>query len=263
MSTAVADTLLAQIVPEQLAGLRLDHALSKMFPEHSRSRLTEWLKAGQITVDGNHLKPRARLAGGESVALRVTEAPTQAIAPEAMALEIAHEDEAVLVVNKPAGLVVHPGAGNHSGTLQNGLLHYLPTLAQVPRAGLVHRIDKDTTGLLLVAKTLTAHTALVRQLAKREIHREYEAICHGVLTGGGSIDAPIDRHPQDRLRMSVRDGGRTAVTHYRVRARHAATTHVHIGLETGRTHQIRVHFAHQRHPLVGDALYGGKSRIPA
>ncbi|MEM9172334.1 MAG: 23S rRNA pseudouridine(1911/1915/1917) synthase RluD [Pseudomonadota bacterium] len=250
-------------IPAELAGYRIDQALAQMFPEHSRSRLTDWLKAGSITIDGAVMKARTRVEGGERVVVDVEVQAAARVEAEPIALDVAYEDESVLVINKPVGLVVHPGAGNHNGTLQNALLHYAKTLADVPRAGLVHRIDKDTSGLLLVAKTLPAHTALVRQLAEREIARTYEAVCHGVLTGGGTIEAPIDRHPQDRLRMAVREGGREAITHYRVLARHAATTHVSIKLETGRTHQIRVHFSHQRHPLVGDALYGGRSRVPA
>ncbi|MEM7612142.1 MAG: 23S rRNA pseudouridine(1911/1915/1917) synthase RluD [Pseudomonadota bacterium] len=249
-------------VPEALAGLRLDQALAQMFPEYSRSRLTDWLKRGEITVDGASLKPKARLLGGEFVRVRATLPASEAVAPEPVALNVAYEDGEVIVIDKPAGLVVHPGAGNSSGTLQNGLLHRWPALAELPRAGLIHRIDKDTTGLLLIAKTLSAHTALTRQLAEREIHREYAAICHGVLTGGGTIDAPIGRHPQDRLRQSVRDDGRPAVTHYRLVERFASHTLVKVMLETGRTHQIRVHFAHQRHPLVGDRVYGGRMRLP-
>ncbi|MEO0575596.1 MAG: 23S rRNA pseudouridine(1911/1915/1917) synthase RluD [Pseudomonadota bacterium] len=253
----------SEAVPNHLAGYRLDQALAKMFPEHSRSRLTQWLKEGMITVDGGRPKPRARLEGGEQVELEVTLTVNETVVAEPVDLEVAFEDESFVVINKPAGLVVHPGAGNQHGTLQHGLLHRWPALAELPRAGLVHRIDKDTTGLLLVAKTLTAHTQLVRELAERNIHREYLAICHGALTGGGTVDAPIGRHSQDRLRMSVRDDGRTAVTHYRMEERFVAHTMIRVTLETGRTHQIRVHFAHLRHPLVGDQLYGGRHRIPA
>ena len=184
------------------------------------------------------------------------------IAPEAIALTIVHEDEDLLVIDKPAGLVVHPGAGNPAGTLQNGLLAHDPNLAAVPRAGIVHRLDKDTTGLLVVAKTLTAHQALVAALERREISRTYEAICHGVMTGGGEVEAPIGRHPRDRLRMTVRDNGRPALTRYRIIERFRAHTHARVELETGRTHQIRVHMAHIRHPIVGDPLYGGRPRLP-
>jgi 23S rRNA pseudouridine1911/1915/1917 synthase len=180
-----------------------------------------------------------------------------------MALDVVYEDADLLVINKPAGLVVHPGAGNASGTLLNGLLAHAPQLESLPRAGIVHRLDKDTSGLLLVAKSLPAHTALVRDLAERRVSRQYLAICSGVLTGGGTIDAAIDRHPVDRTRMAVRDDGRPAVTHYTVVERFRAHTCVKVALETGRTHQIRVHFAYRRHPLVGDPVYGGRLALPA
>jgi len=249
-------------VPEELAGLRLDRALAQMFPEYSRSRLKEWLLAGAITIDGGSRRPRDAVAGGELIEL-VPRAETEVRAePEPISLAVVYEDDAVLVVNKPAGLVVHPGAGNPGGTLMNGLLHHAPQLEEVPRAGIVHRIDKDTTGLLLIAKTLQAHTALVRQLAEREISRHYVAVCNGVLTGGGKIDQPIGRHPVDRKRMSVQQDGKPAVTHYTVLERFRAFTFVNVKLETGRTHQIRVHFAWRRHALVGDPVYGGRLALP-
>ncbi len=250
-------------VPEDLAGLRLDQALARMFPEYSRSRLKEWLLAGAITVDGDTRRPRDPVAGGESVEIEPQAEVEVAAAPEPMALDIVYEDDDLLVVNKPAGLVVHPGAGNPAGTLMNGLLHHAPELEQVPRAGIIHRIDKDTSGLLLVARNLPAHTALVRQLAEREISRSYLAVCNGVLTGGGRIDAPIARHPVDRKRMSVQENGRPAVTHYTVIERFRAFTYINVQLETGRTHQIRVHFAWRRHALVGDPVYGGRLALPA
>jgi 23S rRNA pseudouridine1911/1915/1917 synthase len=184
-------------------------------------------------------------------------------APEPMKLDIVFEDTDLLVINKPAGLVVHPGAGNATGTLMNGLLAHAPQLESLPRAGIVHRLDKETSGLLLVAKSLTAHTALVRELADRSISRQYLAVCNGVLTGGGTINAAIGRHPVDRTRMAVRDNGRPAVTHYTVIERFRAHTYVNVVLETGRTHQIRVHFAYRRHPLVGDPVYGGRLALPA
>jgi 23S rRNA pseudouridine1911/1915/1917 synthase len=249
-------------VPLELAGQRFDQALAKMFPAHSRSRLKDWLLRGWITIDGQELRPRDAVTGGETVVLDPEdEAETEAL-PEAMELRIVHEDEHLLVLNKPAGLVVHPGAGNRAGTLMNGLLHHVPALAGIPRAGIVHRLDKDTSGLMLVAKTLEAHTALVRALADREISRTYLAVCSGVLTGGGTMDAPIGRHPVDRLKMSVRDNGKPAVTHFRVIERFVAHTFVEVELETGRTHQIRVHFAHRRNPLVGDPVYGGRLGMP-
>ncbi len=249
-------------VPEELAGLRLDQALARMFPEYSRSRLKEWLLAGAITVDGGSKRPRDAVSGGEAIELEPQAEVEVAARPEPMRLDVVHEDDEVLVVNKPAGLVVHPGAGNTSGTLMNGLLHHAPQLEHVPRAGIVHRIDKDTTGLLLVAKTLTAHTSLVRQLADREISREYLAVCNGVLTGGGTIDEPIARHPVDRKRMSVQPEGKPAVTRYAVLERFRSFTYIRIRLETGRTHQIRVHFAWRRHALVGDPVYGGRLALP-
>ena len=249
-------------VPLELAGLRLDQALARMFPEYSRSRLKEWLLAGNITIDGGTRRPRDAVAGGETVAL-TAEPEAQVFAePEPMTLDVVFEDEHLLVINKPAGLVVHPGAGNAAGTLMNGLLHHAPVLESLPRAGIVHRIDKATSGLLLVAKSLPAHTALVRLLADREIARHYLAVCNGVLTGGGTIREPIGRHPVDRKRMSVQQDGKPAVTHYTVIERFRAFTYVSVKLETGRTHQIRVHFAWRRHALVGDPVYGGRLALP-
>jgi 23S rRNA pseudouridine1911/1915/1917 synthase len=249
-------------IPAELAGLRLDQALARMFPEYSRSRLKEWLLGGAIVVEGGPAKPRDAVSGGETVIFRpVAEVNVRAEA-ELIQLDFMHEDDDLLVVNKPAGLVVHPGAGNSAGTLMNGLLHHVPSLVEIPRAGIIHRLDKDTSGLLLVAKTLTAHTALVRLLADREISRHYLAVCYGVLTGGGTVREPIGRHPVDRTRMSVQQDGRPAVTHYTVKERFAAFTYVDVSLETGRTHQIRVHFAHRRHALVGDPTYGGRLALP-
>lgn len=250
-------------VPEELAGLRLDQALARMFPEYSRSRLKEWLVAGAITVDGGSWRPRDAVSGGEVVSLEPQAESEVRAAPEPITLDVVFEDDDILVVNKPAGLVVHPGAGNPGGTLMNGLLHHVPALESVPRAGIIHRIDKDTTGLLLIAKTLPAHTALVRQLADREISRQYLAVCNGVLTGGGRIDQPIGRHPGDRTRMSIQQNGKPAVTHYTVIERFRAFTYIRVRLETGRTHQIRVHFAWRRHALVGDQTYGGRLALPA
>ncbi len=250
-------------IPEELAGLRLDQALARMFPEYSRSRLKDWLLDGAITVDGVARRPRDAVAGGERVVLEAPAEPVVRDLPEPIALDVVFEDDDLLVVNKPAGLVVHPGAGNPAGTLMNGLLHHAPALGGMPRAGIIHRIDKDTSGLLLVARSLRAHTVLVRQLANRAISRRYLAVCTGVLTGGGTIDAPLGRHPVDRKRVSVQPEGRAAVTHYRVIERFRAHTYVSVRLETGRTHQIRVHFAHRRHALVGDPVYGGRLALPA
>lgn len=254
--------ILRQHIPETLAGKRMDQALAQMFPQYSRSRLKDWILAGLVTVDGQARRPRDTVAGGESVEIRPELEPDSRVAAEPVAFRVVHEDEALIVVDKQAGLVVHPGAGNREGTLQNGLLHRYPELSAVPRAGIVHRLDKDTSGLMLVARTVEAHTVLVRALAGRQIRREYRAVCRGVLTAGGTIDAPIDRHPTQRTRMAVRDRGRPAVTHYRVVERFAAHTDVRARLETGRTHQIRVHFAWIRHPLVGDPVYGGRLQLP-
>ena len=250
-------------IPEDLAGQRLDLALARLFPEYSRSRLKSWLLNGAISVDGEQPRPRDPVHGGEVVQLTAETEAVVLAEPEPIALDIVYEDESLAVINKPAGLVVHPGAGNPRGTLMNGLLHHVPTLEELPRAGIIHRLDKDTSGLLLVAKTLPAHTELVRTLASREISRYYLAVCIGVLTGGGTIDAPVGRHRVDRKRMSVRDDGKPAVTHYTVLERFAAHTYIRVRLETGRTHQIRVHFAHRRHALLGDPVYGGRLALPA
>ena len=250
-------------VPDDLAGQRLDQALARMFPDYSRSRLKAWLLDGSVLVDGAPWRPRDRVQGGETVVVTVSAEAAVRAEPEAMQLDVVFEDDDLLVINKPAGLVVHPGAGNARGTLLNGLLAHAPQLESLPRAGIVHRLDKDTSGLLLVAKSIPAHTALVRELAERSISRQYLAVCNGVLTGGGTIDAAIGRHPVDRTRMAVRDNGRPAVTHYTVIERFRAHTYVNVVLETGRTHQIRVHFAWRRHPLVGDPAYGGRLALPA
>lgn len=249
-------------IPDELAGLRLDQALAALFPEYSRSRLKAWLLDGALTVDGSSPKPRDPVVGGESVSLAVVDEINVVAEPEPIDLDVVFEDESLLVLNKPAGLVVHPGAGNAGGTMMNGLLHYDAALEKLPRAGIIHRLDKDTSGLLLVARTLTAHTTLVRRLADRDICRYYHAICNGALTGGGTIDVPVGRHRVDRKRMCVRDDGRPAVTHYTVLERFPAHTYIRVRLETGRTHQIRVHFAHRRHALVGDPVYGGRLALP-
>ena len=255
--------VLSEAVPDHLAGKRLDKALAEMFPQYSRSRLKSWVLQGQVTVDGDVIRPRDAVAGGSMVMLTPLAEVALRSVPEPMDLQIACEDDDFLVIVKPAGLVVHPGAGNQRGTLMNGLLAYARQLEELPRAGIVHRLDKDTSGLLLVGKTLEAHTALVRQLAEREISRHYLAVCNGVLTGGGTINEPIGRHPVDRLRMHVSSSGKPAVTHFRVLQRFAAHTYISVKLETGRTHQIRVHFAHRRHALLGDQTYGGRLAMPA
>ena len=249
-------------VPDAAAGRRFDAVLAELFPEYSRSRLAEWIKSGDARLDGREVRPRDPVRGGETVSLTaVLEIQTHS-EPEDIALDILHEDEHVFVLDKPAGLVVHPGAGNPAGTLVNALLHRDPALAALPRAGIVHRLDKDTSGVMVVARTLPAHTALVEQLSAREVHRQYLAVVVGALVSGGTVNAPIDRHPRDRLRQAVREDGREAVTHYRLRERFRAHTLLECRLETGRTHQIRVHMAHIKHPIIGDPLYGGPLKLP-
>ncbi len=249
-------------VPAAAAGRRLDQVLAELFPDYSRSRLQAWIKAGQVTVNGQAPRPRDKVWEGDELALQAVETVETRWEAEAIPLELLYEDADILVINKPAGLVVHPAAGNWAGTLVNALLHYAPELAHLPRAGVVHRLDKDTSGLLVVARTLAAHKSLVAQLQARTVKREYHAIVNGVMTAGGTVEAPIGRHPVDRKRMAVVGGGREAVSHYRVAERFRAHTHITVQLETGRTHQIRVHMAHIHYPLVGDAVYGGRLRLP-
>ncbi len=249
-------------VPEEFAGRRLDQALAALFPEWSRSRLTAWVREGRVSVDGAPRRARDPVRGGETIRFVPVLPVVVAAAPESIPLAIVYEDAAILVIDKPAGLVVHPGAGRPAGTLLNALLAHAPELAVLPRAGIVHRIDRDTTGLLVVARTAVAYHALARQLAERTVHREYEALVHGVLTSGGSVDAPIGRHHTDRKRMAVKSGGRESITHYRVVDRYRCHTRIRVNLETGRTHQIRVHMAHLHHPIVGDPVYGGRMRVP-
>lgn len=250
-------------IPPEAAGKRLDKVLAELFPEYSRSCLQNWLKQGFITLDAAAGVAKQKVHGGEALRLDVPAGePAQEEAAEDIGLDVVHEDADIIVINKPVGLVVHPAAGNRSGTLQNGLLHRFPELAGVPRAGLVHRLDKDTSGLLVVARNLRSHKSLVEQLQTRSMGREYDAIVQGVVISGGEVDAPVGRHPRDRLRMAVREGGREAVTHYRLLERFRAHSYLRIHLETGRTHQIRVHMAHIRKPLVGDPLYGGRLRLP-
>lgn len=249
-------------VPVELAGQRFDQALARLFPEYSRSRLAQWIRDGHAQLDGREVRPRDIVMSGQRVKVEITDIPLTGIEAEALPLDVIYEDAALIIVNKPAGLVVHPGAGNPAGTMQNALLHYAPELLNVPRCGLLHRLDKDTSGLLAVARTPESHTRLVAALQAREFEREYLAVLNGVMTGGGTVDAPIGRHATDRLRMSVREGGREAITHYRVMIRFRAHTQVSVKLETGRTHQIRVHLSHIRYPIVGDPVYGRRLVLP-
>ena len=253
---------LKALVSDQQAGLRLDQALSQMFPDYSRSRLQTWIKAGQVTVDGKELRPRDRVSGGEEVVIETVIEEDEGYQPQDIPLDVIYEDDSLLVINKPAGLVVHPAFGNRNGTMLNALLYYAPELAGVPRAGIIHRLDKNTTGLLVVAKTLAAHKDLVEKLQNRDFEREYQTVVNGVMTAGGTIDAPIGRHPVDRTRMAVNERGKPAVTHYRVVERFRTHTWVRVQLETGRTHQIRVHMAYKRYPIAGDPTYGGRLRLP-
>jgi 23S rRNA pseudouridine1911/1915/1917 synthase len=250
-------------MPECAAGQRLDQALALALPQYSRSRLAAWIKEGAVSLDGKPARPRDAVYGGEKAVVRAQPLPDDGIEPERMPIKVLYRDAHVFVIDKPAGLVVHPGAGNRAHTLQNGLLALDPKLSGVPRAGIVHRIDKDTSGLLVVARSLEAHTALVAALAEHAVVREYVALCVGAMTGGGTVDKPMDRHRTDRLRMAVRADGREAVTHYRLVERFAHHSLLRVTLETGRTHQIRVHMAHIGHPLVGDPLYGGRRQLTA
>jgi 23S rRNA pseudouridine1911/1915/1917 synthase len=265
----VKKSLMAEIiqhkdtVPESCLGKRLDQSLAEMFPDYSRSRLKEWILAGYVQVNGDVLtRAREKMFGGEQIAINAQVEAEERFEAQNISLNIVYEDNDILVINKPAGLVVHPGAGNPDGTVLNALLHYCPQVDVVPRAGIVHRLDKDTTGLMVVAKTIAAQTNLVDALQEREITREYEAIANGIMTAGGLVDQPIGRHPTKRTNMAVTISGRPSVTHYRVLEKYRLHTRLRLRLETGRTHQIRVHMAHITHPLVGDPNYGGRPRPP-
>ncbi|QTH63835.1 23S rRNA pseudouridine(1911/1915/1917) synthase RluD [Psychrosphaera ytuae] len=248
---------------EQHFGKRLDQVIADLFPEYSRSRLKEWILAEKVLVNGKPVtKAREKMLGNEDITIYAELEVEVHHQPEAIDLDIVYEDEHLMVINKPDNLVVHPGAGNQSGTLLNALLHHFPAIDLVPRAGIVHRLDKDTTGLMVVAKTVPAQTQLVADMQERLITREYEAVCLGRLTAGGTIDKAIGRHPTKRTSMAVSEVGRESVTHYRVISKFRAHTHIRLRLETGRTHQIRVHMSHIRHPLVGDIQYGGRVQTP-
>ena len=254
--------LSAQATPDH-AGQRLDQVAADLFDRFSRSRLQQWIKSGALTVNGHTAKPKDKLIGSETLTIDAELEAEVEDAAQPIELPVVYQDDDLLVINKPAGLVVHPAAGHQDGTLLNGLLHHDPGLNSLPRAGIVHRLDRDTTGLMVVARTLEAHASLVAQLQDKSLYREYEAVTVGVMTSGGVVDAPIGRHPQDRKRQAVTDTGKHAVTHYRVIQRFRGNTHIRVQLETGRTHQIRVHMAHIRYPLVGDSVYAGRLRLPA
>jgi len=256
--------IISKIIPLEYASQRLDAVLVKMFPDYSRSRLQQWIKAGKVLLNGQIPRAKDKVIGEESLQLHIEhEMCDQDVIAQDIPLDIIYEDEDILVINKPVGLVVHPAAGHADGTLQNGLLFHDEHLHEVPRSGIVHRLDKDTSGLLVVARNLKAHKSLVDQLQARTVHREYQAIVLGVLTAGGTIDKPIGRHGRDRKKMAVKQGGKEAITHFRVLDRYRGHSRVKVNLETGRTHQIRVHMAYVRHPLVGDQTYGGRLQLPA
>tara|TARA_R110000868_G_scaffold8205_9_gene42839 strand:+ start:17424 stop:18374 length:951 start_codon:yes stop_codon:yes gene_type:complete len=255
-------TELQATIPEEMAGLRLDKALADLFPQHSRARLQQWLKDGQILVDDKKLKAKEKVTGGEVIQIDApNEEQTEHIAQD-IPLAIIYEDDDILVINKAIDMVVHPAAGNADGTILNAVLHHHPASRDLPRAGIVHRLDKDTSGLMVIAKTLIAHTNLVKQLQAREIKREYLAIVNGTVTAGGTIDEPIGRHSQQRMKMAVHPMGKEATTHYRIAERFHDYTLLHMQLESGRTHQIRVHLAYINFPIVGDQTYGGRLKLP-
>ncbi len=264
MSDGINHEIVKITIPLEYASHRLDAVLVKMFPDYSRSRLQTWIKAERVWLDGVTPRARDKVIGGELLEVHIEhEMCDEEVIAQDIPLDIIYEDEDILVVNKPVGLVVHPGAGNSDGTLQNGLLFHDEKLHEVPRSGIVHRLDKDTSGLLVVAKTLKAHKLLVEQLQARTVHREYLAIVFGVLTSGGTIDIGIGRSGRDRKKMTVKAEGKQAITHFRVLDRYRGHTRIKVNLETGRTHQIRVHMAHAKHPLVGDSTYGGRLQLPA
>ncbi len=256
-------TILTAKIPEEMAGMRLDQCLAEIFPDYSRSKLQTWIKAGRVRVNNIELKAKDKVDGGEQVQLDAEAEQVLEDEAQDIPLDIVFEDDSILIVNKPAGLVVHPAVGHWQGTLVNALLNHAADLKSLPRAGIVHRLDKDTSGLLMVAKTLQAHNSLSSQLQERTVTREYLALVKGWMTAGGTVDEPLGRHPNDRKRHTVREDGKHAVTHYRLEQRFKRHTLVRVKLETGRTHQIRVHMAYIQYPLVGDPVYGGRFQMPA
>ncbi len=251
------------VVPLELSGMRLDHVLSELMPDYSRSRLQQWIKNEHVTINGAFLKSKEKVKIHDLIEVKAELESQGEWTAEEIPLDIVFEDDDIIILNKPANMVVHPAAGNYTGTLVNALLHHFPDIETVPRAGIVHRLDKDTTGLMVVAKNLSAHAHIVDQLQTRAMGREYEAIVSGVMTGGGTVNEPIARSPKNRKKMAVSPFGKHAVTHYRVIKRFNANSHIRVKLETGRTHQIRVHMAHIKYPLVGDTTYAGRLKMPA
>ncbi len=250
------------IVPMEYGEMRVDQVVAQLLPEHSRSRIQTWIKSGWVKVNDQECRPKDKVAIGDGISIWAEIASQDRWLPEDIPLDVVYQDQHIVVIDKPAGMVVHPAAGNLSGTLLNGLLFRFPEMDLLPRAGIVHRLDKDTSGLMVAARSLTAHTSLVAQLQDRSMGREYEAVAVGTMTGAGSIDQPIARHTQNRLKMAVHPNGKPAITHYRVVKRYNGFTRIQCKLETGRTHQIRVHMSHIHHPLVGDPVYGGRSDLP-
>ncbi len=254
--------ILEGVVPIEMGGERIDHVVAELFSDYSRSRLQQWIKSGELLVDGEKVKQKFKVIGEEKITINAAVEEVVEMVPQDIPLDIIYEDDDIMVINKPVGMVVHPGAGNKDGTMMNGLLFHDAELAKVPRAGIVHRLDKDTSGLLVVAKTIHAHKHLVEQLQERTVSREYMALVTGNVVSGGKIDEPMGRHFVDRKKMAVVQEGKEAITHYRVQERFENHTLVKVKLETGRTHQIRVHMTHIKHPLVGDQVYGGRLQLP-
>ncbi len=263
MSDGLNHEIVKITIPLEYSSQRLDAVMVKMFPDYSRSRLQQWIKMERVLLDGVIPRARDKVIGGEELEFHIEhEVQDEGVIPQDMGLDIIYEDDTLLVVNKPVGLVVHPAAGHPDGTLQNGLLFHDESLHEVPRSGIVHRLDKDTSGLLVVAKTLKAHKILIEQLQARTVHREYQAIVFGVLTSGRTINIGIGRHGRDRKKMAIKPEGKQAITHFRVIDRYRGHTRIKVNLETGRTHQIRVHMAYVKHPLIGDQTYGGRLQLP-
>lgn len=249
------------VIPNEMSGKRLDQALASILSEHSRARLQDWINNGYVQINKKSMRPRDKVHGGEQIEIRAKIEPQNSASPEDIPLDIIFEDEQLIIINKPVGLIVHPGAGNPQHTLMNALLHHNQKLEQIPRAGIIHRLDKDTSGLLVIARTLQSHTFLVEQLQARNIHRQYETIVSGIITAGGTVEQPIGRHPKHRTRMAVVKNGKLATTHYRLIKKYRHHTHLQVNLETGRTHQIRVHLSWLHYPIIGDQVYGSMKRL--